>query len=58
MVQNRTHQRLGETTPRHILDDELPREFSYWLLATLAIHGAPGVVPTCPLSRGHPFFCG
>ena len=33
MVQNSTHQRLGETTPGHILDDELPREFSYWLLA-------------------------
>ena len=25
--------RLGETNPRHILDDELPREFSYWLPA-------------------------
>ena len=33
MVQNGTHQILGETTPRHILDDELPREFCYWLLA-------------------------
>ena len=33
MVQNRTHQRLVETTPCHILDDELPREFGDWLLA-------------------------
>ena len=33
MVQNWTQQRLGETTPRHILDDELLREFGDWLLA-------------------------
>ena len=33
MVENWMHQRLGETTPRHILDDELPREFGDWLLA-------------------------
>ena len=33
MVLDRTHQRLGETTPRDILDDELQREFGNWLYA-------------------------
>ena len=29
MVQDRAHPRLAETTPCHILDDQLPREFGY-----------------------------
>ena len=33
MVQDGAHQRLGVTTPRHMLDDELPKEFGDWLLA-------------------------
>ena len=58
MVQDRAHQRPGVTTPRHILNGELPRELGDWLLATSAIPRAPGVVPTCSLSTGYPFYCG
>ena len=42
---------------RHIVDDELPREFGDWLLAPCAIPRTPCVVPTCSLSREYPFFC-
>ena len=33
MVQDSAHQNLAETTPCHILDNELPTEFGNWLLA-------------------------
>ena len=32
MVLDLAHQRLGETTPRYLPNDELQGEFSNWLL--------------------------
>ena len=40
-MEDQAHQIQGETTPRHILDDELPREFGNWLFAHQLFRGHP-----------------